>query len=487
MNHPIIKITKVQLPDKDLFPEHVKNLYVQVNKALGTHKLPIASLEKRLHICRTLIQGLYKVHCAISPLVSLAVPHSPAAYSKINNNGYIASYRIIVPIIQVLESLDWVTVKKGFWREEGYGEVTTLTPKGQLLEAFESMGFKYQTIGLLREPIVIRNYDYATKKKYKQKLTKSDKVRKITAQMNKINKHIKAQAICLLIENQEFRVLTGKIAGNNQKNLYDYRKSAFNHRYLDFGRTQLKRIFSRSKFDLGGRMYGGWWQSIPKDYRIRITINYLPTIEVDYSGLHLYMLYHIEGKQPPTEDPYNIGLWKEGEFTKQKRDIVKKIVNAMINDEFGDYKPTKKQKHILGIKSASKFKRQITEFHHEISHRFNSGYGLKLQYLDSQLAVEIMTRMNKMNITVLPVHDSFIVGFQDVNPLMQTMAAAYKERFGFDINMKSKYLYDEKHTDHKRVHPLPFKPNGKVDHQKMFKMMGESIHNQYVSGRVTKS
>ncbi|WP_396189669.1 hypothetical protein [Flavobacterium sp.] len=483
MNHPIIKITKVQLPDKDLFPEQVKALYKRVNETLGTHKVPKASLQKRLHICRTVIQGLYKVHCAISPLVSLAVPHSPRAYLKINNNGYIASYRIVVPIVQVLESLGWVTIKKGFRREEGFGEVTTLQARGELIEVFKNIGFKYQDVALLREPIVIRNYDYDTKKKYKQKLAKSDKVRKMTAQMNKINKHIKAQAICLLIDNEEFTVLTGKMAGNKQGNLYHYRKSSFNQRYLDFGRTQLKRIFSRSKMDLGGRMYGGWWQSIPKDYRIRITINYLPTIEVDYSGLHLYMLYHLEGKQPPTDDPYNIGLWKEDEFTKEKRDIVKKIVNAMINDEFGDYKPTNKQKRILGIKSASKFKRQITEFHHEISHRFNSGYGLKLQYLDSQLAIEIMTRMNKMNITVLPIHDSFVVGFMDINLLVQTMAAVYKEQFGFDINMKSKYLYDEKNKDHKRVHDLPFKPNGKVDHQKMFKMMNDSIHNQYVSGR----
>lgn len=478
---PIIRITKVDLPIKDLFPKEVNNLYQIVNNSLGTYRVPQESFKKRLHVCRLLIQGLYKTHCAISPIVSLAVPHASAAYSKINSDGYIGSYRVVIPIVKVLESLGWIEVKKGFRGEEALGEVTTLKPAGHLLEVFKNKGFNFQEMGLIKDPIIVRNYDFETKRKYKIPLPKSDKIRSMVAQVNKINKHLKSQAICLLIENNDFLRLAGEMAGNKQKNLYAYRQSAFNQRYLDFSKTQLRRIFSRSKTDLGGRLYCGWWQSIPKKYRIRVTINHLPTIEIDYSGLHIYMLYHLENMDMPMEDPYDIGLWSTDKEREIRRPAIKEIFNAMINDEYGEYIITKEQKTILGISRASQVKNKIIKAHSAIAHRIESGYGLRLQYLDSQLAIKVMLRLIEKNVTVLPVHDSFIVDIQHAADLKQTMLDVYEEQFGKSISMKSKFLFDQKHRDHKRVHPYPLKPDGSGDQQQMFKMMQESIHNQYVS------
>src|SRR5262249_37427882 len=64
--------------------------------------------------------------------------------------------------------------------------------------------------------------------------------------------------------------------------------------YVDFRKIRLHRVFNNT-LDEGGRFYGGWWQNIPSKYRRFITINGVPTRELDYSNLHAAMLYAREG------------------------------------------------------------------------------------------------------------------------------------------------------------------------------------------------
>ena len=44
-----------------------------------------------------------------------------------------------------------------------------------------------------------------------------------------------------------------------------------------------------------------------------------------------------------------------------------------------------------------------------IAHLFNTGIGLKAQFIDSQIAEEVLLAMMYQDIPVLPIHDSFIV------------------------------------------------------------------------------
>jgi hypothetical protein len=60
-------------------------------------------------------------------------------------------------------------------------------------------------------------------------------------------------------------------------------------------RQQVHRVFNRSSFDNGGRFYGPWWQQCPKKWRREIFINDAPTIEQDYSSLHIALLYARRG------------------------------------------------------------------------------------------------------------------------------------------------------------------------------------------------
>jgi hypothetical protein len=223
---------------------------------------------------------------------------------------------------------------------------------------------------------------------------------------------------------------------------------------------------------------------------VHITINSLPTIEIDYSGLHPYMMYHLEGLKPPAGDMYDIGVWSSPEEMEVKRPIIKEFFNAIVNDEYGEYKMPKSSRKIIGL-SNKQLRAKIAQKHPQIAHNFNSGYGLTLQYEDSMIAERVMLLLLKQDIPCLPVHDSFIVQVFHEKELIHAMNQAYFERFSKSIKMKSKFLYN-RGPDGSRLYsiefPLPFQVNGEVDKLALYKMHEESIHNRYVnSRRITSS
>ena len=67
---------------------------------------------------------------------------------------------------------------------------------------------------------------------------------------------------------------------------------------LGAAQSDLHRVFNRSSFNLGGRLYGAWWENIPKELRQCITINGNPTIELDFPHLHPTLLYIEAGVLP---------------------------------------------------------------------------------------------------------------------------------------------------------------------------------------------
>jgi len=194
------------------------------------------------------------------------------------------------------------------------------------------------------------------------------------------------------------------------------------------------------------------------------------------------MIYHLEGLTPPKGDMYDIGLWSTPAEYDRMRPIVKEFFNAIVNDEHGRYVLPKEHKKILGITRAQLMK-LIQQKHAPIAHRFESGYGLTLQYEDSKIAEQVLMDLLSQNIVCLPIHDSFIVQSQERAKLEKAMAAAYKKRFGSAIDMKPTFQFDKYDNGVRKYevqHNLPLGSNGKVDHSAMFKMFNDSIHAKYV-------
>ena len=57
----------------------------------------------------------------------------------------------------------------------------------------------------------------------------------------------------------------------------------------------VRRIYNNSSFDWNGRFYGGCWQRTPKAYRSGIHLDGSSTCEIDFSAIHMVLLYAIAG------------------------------------------------------------------------------------------------------------------------------------------------------------------------------------------------
>ncbi len=204
-------------------------------------------------------------------------------------------------------------------------------------------------------------------------------------------------------------------------------------RFIRFNEKQVYRVFHDTDFNTGGRYYGGWWQTIPKEYRKHLTIDGKATIEVDYSGLHPAILYAKEGLSLP-EDPYSRILGP------QYRDLSKKLFNALINAKKDPEAPPRGVKIRFPDQSLNweQIKERIYEIHAPIRERFCKGAGLWLMHEDSVLATGVLHHFANMGVPCLPVHDSFIVHHGYEEDLRNKMSELFLDRYDSAPKLKDK-------------------------------------------------
>jgi hypothetical protein len=193
---------------------------------------------------------------------------------------------------------------------------------------------------------------------------------------------------------------------------------------------QLHRVFT-DNLKLGGRYYGASWQMFSENLRKHLFINGYPVVEWDFSGLHLRMLYHLEGMDYKG-DPYGFG-------SRQERPYLKLVSLLMINKKTrqGLLRAMKKTfaANQLDIPPDEQIERMVARFntaHDQINRYFCSDIGLRLQYLDSQITSDILDYFLEKGIPVLPIHDSYIVAEQYEDELYEVMKEKYRDHMGFD-------------------------------------------------------
>jgi hypothetical protein len=198
----------------------------------------------------------------------------------------------------------------------------------------------------------------------------------------------------------------------------------------DFTATSLYRVF---KYDWcrGGRIYGGWWMSLPKTIRPYLTINQSPVVELDFRTLHPALLYRRAEADCPN-DPYVFD--PSGSASINMRKLGKRTFNRLLNRLEAD--PSKR----LHIKAGRgdkdlmprglPFKTYLSSFVQnleKIHPWLGTGMGIQLQYEDSLLALHILKAMEDRGIVVLPIHDSFIVPVHNEEELRSAMENACKK------------------------------------------------------------
>ncbi len=191
----------------------------------------------------------------------------------------------------------------------------------------------------------------------------------------------------------------------------------------------LVRIFNNGGFDEGGRLYMGWWQSLPSKARKSIKIEGQTTVELDFAQMHPTMLYgEYASGALLKKDPY--------EVPGPPRKAAKKLFNAMVNAS-GKLRqwPEGLDGKIMKM-TVSEAQAVVLKKHHTIASAFYTGAGLRLQRQDSDMMVAILLELFRQDIPALPVHDSVIVSKHHVEIVTSVMRRQFKEKLGLEIEVR---------------------------------------------------
>ncbi len=472
----------IHLPLDTLFEDQI---IIVISEVMSKLKLQNA-LQQKMHqahefAARSIIEGLYQVFGGNYPQGRLAIPRSDGAYGKKNHQLEEFSHTAVIRVLDALQSLGWIEMSIGFKNRDGENIVSTLKAAGELLNIFQNSKFVWRKMSPQRQDvIVLKSFDPKTKTKIQCKFKDNQDIRGWRKNLLTYNKFITSHAICLSIENHNLEKLVKRMANEKYQLNWSFGDNKKKPRILNYLHVQLRRIFSRGSFELGGRFYGGWWQFIPSEYRPFITINGLPTVELDYSEIHPRIMYQEANLSPPVGDLYDIGLRFDGieynkdvEPYKSKRKVIKTYINAMINDDRGNYKLSSEQIETLGMNTAQ-LEAAVLKKHPIIKNIKGKGHGLRYQFIDSQIAEKVMMKLLSKNILCLPVHDSFICQDYHLSELVNAMNEAYVEVLGSIPDLKDPEIFK---TDFKPA----FYPSDLLDLTYMKNMYKDSQHDAFLS------
>ncbi|MCE7913275.1 MAG: hypothetical protein DYH15_01080 [Nitrosomonas sp. PRO4] len=217
------------------------------------------------------------------------------------------------------------------------------------------------------------------------------------------------------------------------------KKALKDNRLVTLTDKRLYRVFNNNDLWAGGRIYGGFWQAIKREYRKTITINGEKVTELDFKANHPSMIYRTSTESPVPEDCYAIKGFD--------RNIAKNAMLMMINNSTKD-----KAANALVKKVWEKLQKKITlvnarkviealEILHEpiLPFLYDPHLGMSLQTIEGEIAIDILFNLMKKNIPCLPIHDSFIVSVHHREQLRDAMIASYKKHLTQEPTIDIKY------------------------------------------------
>jgi len=434
-----------QPTDAEFIDELAATVIDVVNEKRSTRGLTpeqaIARAEEEQLIAKHLIGSLYHAYSSITSDNSptpIVIPKAKESYAK--NSGDSAkvnySYRYLNNVYKALIELKWIEVSIGV----EYTGYTRAYASGQLAKTFSRIGLVWTKQQPIDESglVVLRDREKLTSstpnskrpgknkeyRKFDIPTPDSPEVRQMARNLHSYNDVLTKHCVSFNLPDSKILKIAKDMAG---------REDASKMSLIDFSRTQVRRIFSRGSMSIGGRLYGGWWQSIPNknyNYRQHITIDGHMTCEVDFSSISLRIIYASKDQYVDSvADLYDIGLSGWSGEDDPRRKPIKVYINAMMNDESGNYRLPKTALDSIGL-THGELKAKVLDRHSKIADKLVKGVGLRIQLIDSQIAERVVLFMLADDILVLPIHDSFIVRRGMEQALKTTMQNVFEQATG---------------------------------------------------------
>lgn len=220
---------------------------------------------------------------------------------------------------------------------------------------------------------------------------------------------------------------------------------------------QLKAVFNRSSLTCGGRLYceafmGISFQSLSQEERSTIKIDGEATVEYDYSGFHINILYALKGLQLDII-PYELPgvpkiLTKKLLLISLNEKSEAKIPSTMAHEVYTlKNKPLVSKRDLSFLQAANKLEAEdwkdmiskVKSLHFPIKEHFCSDAGIHLMGIDSAIMMKVLLHFAEEGIPALPIHDSVIVPERYGEELKYVMEETYKKHMnGFSCKVDKK-------------------------------------------------
>lgn len=319
----------------------------------------------------------------------------------------------VTHVVGLLHDAGLIDMKLGFKdRRTGLGFYTRIWPSAELRAMFDRCQFGADQIGRASQEVIILRDDKGNLTDYPETAE--------TSRMRQVIRDYDAFLARTLIDIRQLEQPWIELG---------HGKVLFGPEY-----QRVRRVFNRSSFAKGGRFYGGWWQRCPKEWRRQIFINDSPTIEQDYSSLHVALLYARHGINFYTAadgDAYQIDtppFLSSPEMTRKyaKRLLLvavnastdKKAYQAFRNDSRAggdDFGGGLKDGQLAVMLDA------LRQRHPLIAHDLGSDAGIDLMYEDSRITEHVISSLTERGIPVLTIHDSYIVRYGEEMALQEAL------------------------------------------------------------------
>ena len=389
------------------------------------------------------------------PTLSIGVAMSPKAYkSGKSRNNSLNIKRTTIDIVKELEQNEFIRLLGGKRISTQIGYVSRIWASDKLIKKFQDAAFFEFAVGHHegKETIILRDSDKNEIDTY----IDNTNVKRMRLQLTKYNKLLEKS----FIDIQKYDVPRILIKPKR-------RRRSDEPKYVNISHHDkfVRRVFNNSSFDEGGRFYGGWWQRIDGKIRKDIRINNIATVEIDYSAIHVIMLYALMGIDywsNFTKDPYDINIQFVND-PEHSRTIIKSFLLLAINanNETSLFKAFRNEHDYESMpyeftnERLSKILDDIKEEHHPIAHKICSGEGIKLMNYDSMIVEHILDNFIKRDTPILTVHDSFVVQLGEENRLHELMQEAFervmkvnKVKVKYNKNMTKQDLYSSRSLDY---------------------------------------
>lgn len=204
--------------------------------------------------------------------------------------------------------------------------------------------------------------------------------------------------------------------------------------HIDPTQVALRRVFNNGRFDHGGLLVGGFWQSISsKDRFNEIELDGEPVVELDYQQMSLSVAYGLAGHPLPAGDLYALDKLK-GVWDPTVRKRVKQYTNTMLHRSSPMTRRPKDIEPLMVAKgssereiTASMVREMVLSKHQPIEGWFETGRGMELMFHESEVLFCVVEALMKKSIISLPIFDAILVPESAASEAERVMKSIFKE------------------------------------------------------------